>query len=121
MIDINQAIQDVAKGLDNLFTSDDERAKAQEKILKLKLQMYQIEMDMREREQELQKELMKRNMQLAKKSWIGRWPEMLAVVGCIALFVDLILRPILSAYGIHFIDIDESKIIGMLFKLIGLK
>lgn len=112
MLNINKAIEDIAKGLDNLFTSDDERAQAQEKLFKIKLQIYQLEMD-------LQHELLKRNTEIAKQSWIGRWPEILAIIGCFALFVDLLLRPILAAYGIHFIDIDESKIVAMLMKLLG--
>lgn len=112
MVDINKAIKDVADGLDNLFTSDEERLKHQEKIVKIKMQMYEMQMD-------LQRELLKRNTAIAKKSWIGRWPEMLAMVGVGALLLDLVIRPILAHFGIHFIDIDESKIIAMLFKLLG--
>jgi hypothetical protein len=114
LIDFNKAIKDIADGLDNLFTSDAERLKYQEKLVLIKMKMYEMQMD-------LQRDLIKRNTEIAKKSWLGRWPEMLAVVGVVALAADLILRPILAHYGIHFIDIDESKIIGMLFKLLGLK
>lgn len=113
-MDINKAIEDIAKGLDSLFTSDEERLKYQDKLMRVKLELYQMELD-------LSRELVNRNTEIAKKSWLGRWPEMLAIVGVVALFVDLILRPILAHYGIHFIDIDESKIIAMLFKLLGLK
>lgn len=114
MIDVNKAIEDIAKGLDELFTSDEERLKYRDKLMQIKLQMYQMQMD-------IQRDLIKRNTEIAKKSWIGRWPEILAIVGIVILVVDIPLRAILAMYGIHFADIDESKIIGLLLKLIGLK
>jgi hypothetical protein len=113
LVDFNKAIKDIATGLDNLFTSDEERLKYQEKLVQIKMKMYEMQMD-------LQRDLIKRNTEIAKKSWVGRWPEILALLGIVILFVDIPLRAILAMYDIHFHDIDESKIISLLLKLIGL-
>lgn len=112
MLDINKAIQDIGNALDNLFTSDEERLKYQDKLVQIKLQMYEMQM-------ELSRELIKQNTEIGKVSWVGRWPQILGILGVAALFIDLVLRPILSAWGIHFIDIDESKIVAMLMKIMG--
>jgi len=114
MLDINKAIEDIAKGLDELFTSDEERLKYRDKLMQVKLQIYQMQMD-------LQRDLIKRNTEVAKKSWLGRWPEMLAVAGIVILLVDMPIRALLAYFGIHFLDIDESAIIKMLLSLMGLK
>lgn len=113
-MNIEKTINDVFDGLDKLFTSDEERMRHSEQLFQLKLELYKLQ-------SEIQQALIQRNEKIAKKSWLGRWPEILAIVGCAALFVDLVARPILAHYGIHFIDIDESVIIKMLFKLLGLK
>jgi len=112
MFNPNKAIEDIAKGLDELFTSDEERLKHKEKLLKLHSEIYKLQVG-------LSHELIRRNTEVAKKSWMGRWPEMLAIAGIVMLIIDIPLRALLASFGVHFHDIDESMIIKMLMQLLG--
>jgi hypothetical protein len=106
MFDINAVVKDAAKGLDELFTSDEERAK-----LDLALEKMRVG---------LASQLIERNKAIALSSWIGRWPDFIGCVLALGLFVDLLLKPILAPFGVIIPDLNEKELMGFAATLLGL-
>lgn len=105
-MDINAAIKDALGGLDDLFTSDEERAKYE--LAKQKLQM------------SLSEKLVERNKAVALASWIGRWPDFIGCVLALGLLVDLLIKPMLAPFGVIIPDLNERELMSFAASLLGL-
>lgn len=106
MFDINAVVKDAAKGLDELFTSDEERARFNLAMEKLRMS--------------LANQLIERNKAIALVSWIGRWPDIIGCVLAAGLFIDLLLKPILAPFGVIIPDLNEKELMGFAATLLGL-
>jgi len=114
MIDlpITGIVKTVGDVLDKLFTSDDERAKA-------KIALLQIQ-------NELPKAQIELNMQEAKHSsifvsgwrpWLGWGLGTMFMLGCL---MDILVRPILSIWGVHMMMIDLGVMVPILTGMLGM-
>ena len=104
---LHQIVKNAFDGLDDIFTSDEERAKYQLALKKL--------------EHELNISLIERNKAVALQSWIGRWPDMIGSVLALGLIIDLILRPILALFGVILPDLNEQELMAFAGTLLGVR
>lgn len=103
MIDINEAIRDLSKGLDSLFTSDEERASYSYKIAELKFKIL-----------ELQSSYKKEASKTKLFNWIG-----VMLMG--AWIMDVYIREALMKFGINITDVDEKMIFAAIMSMVGVK
>ena len=103
MFDINKAIEDISKGLDNLFTSDEERAKYALKMAELKSKMFELEHSYR-------KEASKTKL----FNWVG-------VMLMCAWIYDVAIRDHIIHYFVFSpTDLDEKAIFSALLAMVGI-
>lgn len=106
MIDITQIVKDASQGLDELFTSDEERGKYELAMQRLNMSLAQS--------------LIERNKAIALVSWIGRWPDYIGCILALGLLLDLIIKPCLAPFGIVIPDLNEKELMGFAGTLLGL-
>jgi hypothetical protein len=101
-LDINKLVKDLSDGLDNLFTSDEERLKYALKLAELRSNVVTLR-------HELQVKMSK--TKLYQRIGYGI---------TVAYLYDIFVGPMLRAKGIAAPDLNEAELLKMLFKMIGI-
>lgn len=101
-MDINKIVSDISKGLDNLFTSDEERLRHALKIAELRANIRQLQ-------HELQVKMSKTKLY-----------QRIGYAISAAYLYDIFIGPALRAKGIAAPDLNEAELLKMLFKMIGI-
>ena len=110
--DLGGIVKTVGGVLDKLFTSDEERLKAQEALLKIS--------------QELPKAQIELNAQEAKHAsvFVAGWRPFLGwgigAMFMLGSFMDVFIRPLLSIWNIHMVTVDMSILTPILMGMLGM-
>ena len=105
---IAQPIKEVGNILDKLFTSDDERNKAE--IAKLEIEKTLLMGQIQTNQQEA----------VHRSIFVAGWRPAIGWTCAIGLFYDVLLRPIAVGFGYPFPSLDTASLISLIVALLGL-
>ena len=94
-------IDSATKGLDNLFTSDEERLEAQAKLKKLEVELEKSMNDHMNKVVEAQKSIIE--LELKNGSWLARnWRPLLMLLFILILAYNYLLLPLITLIQVSF-------------------